>query len=178
MTFNGIQFSETIQQITTGSYHSFALTSYGKVYAWGLNGNGELGDGTRSNRLTPTQITFNALSVGEKIENISAGNRHTHSITSFGRVLAWGLNSNGQLGDGTTSNTLIPITIENILVNLFILLENYISTTYNQTISLANPTLEGYTFIGWYMDQTLIVPLNLTIMPAYDLILYAKFIPT
>ena len=48
---------ETIIQVTSGGYHSAALTSSGRLFTWGLNDYGQLGDGTTSNRYSPTKIT-------------------------------------------------------------------------------------------------------------------------
>jgi uncharacterized repeat protein (TIGR02543 family) len=44
-------------------------------------------------------------------------------------------------------------------------------------ITLPNPTLQGYVFAGWFMDEALTIPYNLTTMPANDVMLYASFIP-
>jgi len=44
-------------QVAAGAHHSLALTSDGKVWAWGRNYYGQLGDGTKTNRLTPVQVT-------------------------------------------------------------------------------------------------------------------------
>jgi uncharacterized repeat protein (TIGR02543 family) len=54
---------------------------------------------------------------------------------------------------------------------------NFLTVKFNQPINLPDPVLEGYVFEGWYMDEELTVPFNLTNMPGNDLLLYAKFTP-
>ncbi|MCN9243593.1 Ig-like domain repeat protein [Streptomyces sp. RY43-2] len=94
--------------VAGGEGHSLAVTSDGRVFAWGWNAFGQLGDGTTINRLTPVEVH---LPVGTHAVAVAAGNdsRHSLALTSDGGVLAWGLNSSGQLGDGTTTNRLTPV---------------------------------------------------------------------
>jgi alpha-tubulin suppressor-like RCC1 family protein len=95
-----------------GSYTSSALSSTGRVFVWGNNQNGQLGDGTTIRRTIPTEITSNfPLLIGEKITQLSMGGDHSSVLTSNGRVFTWGLNDSGQLGDGTTVSTSSPIEI-------------------------------------------------------------------
>jgi alpha-tubulin suppressor-like RCC1 family protein len=100
-----------------GEHHSSAISSIGRVFTWGLNSSGELGDGTTTNKSIPTEITsnFNLIS-GEKISTLFLGSnsRTSAAISSSGRVFTWGSNEFGQLGDGTTgseNNKLIPTEI-------------------------------------------------------------------
>ena len=75
-----------------------------KLYAWGWNIYGQLGDGTTTNRHTPTQIGTSDWS------SIAAGGNHSLGI-SGGKLYAWGSNYYGQLGDGTTTNRHTPTQI-------------------------------------------------------------------
>jgi alpha-tubulin suppressor-like RCC1 family protein len=100
----------------SGNKHSAALTSSGSVWTWGSNTNGQLGDDTKTQRLTPTNITskFN-LSEGEKVVHIALGKtidgNHSAAYTSLGRVFVWGQNTSGQLGDGTEIDRSVPTDI-------------------------------------------------------------------
>jgi uncharacterized repeat protein (TIGR02543 family) len=106
-----LQSGETIAQVTAGDSHSLAVTSQGRVYAWGWNGSGQLGDGTNTNRNTPTLINVPNLQSGETIAQVTAGYFHSLAVTTQGRVYAWGLNGSGQLGDGTSNNRSTPTLI-------------------------------------------------------------------
>ncbi|MFG2112084.1 Ig-like domain repeat protein [Streptomyces sp. NPDC048718] len=86
--------------VAAGAYHSLGLTSDGRVFGWGNNELGNLGDGTTTRRPTPVETH---LPAGTRVTGIAAGGGHSLALTSDGRVLAWGANDEGQLGDGTTS---------------------------------------------------------------------------
>ncbi|WP_018802121.1 Ig-like domain repeat protein [Salinispora arenicola] len=98
----------TVTAIAGGGSNSFALTSAGTVLAWGLNSSGQLGDGTTTDRSTPVDVN---LPPGTTVTAIAGGDRHSLALTSAGTVLAWGLNSSGQLGDGTTTDSTTPVDV-------------------------------------------------------------------
>jgi alpha-tubulin suppressor-like RCC1 family protein len=98
----------TVTALAAGSWHSLALGSDGTVYAWGLNGDGELGDGTTTERLTPVTV---ALPTGVKATAVSADYLYSLALGSDGTAYAWGANVAGQLGDGTTTDRLTPIKV-------------------------------------------------------------------
>ncbi|MBQ2815769.1 MAG: hypothetical protein IJE65_03775 [Clostridia bacterium] len=89
------------ETVALGSYHSAAITKDGKLYTWGANDYGQLGDGTTANRLTPKYIMSNVASV-------SLGCDHSAAVTKDGKLYTWGRNNYGQLGDGTTTNSKTP----------------------------------------------------------------------
>jgi alpha-tubulin suppressor-like RCC1 family protein len=105
ISFPDLQGEEVISSISAGNNTSFALTSLGRVFAWGNNTTGQIGDGTTTSRNSPVLISFSGLQVGETITSIKAGGyyAHTLALTSLGRVFAWGNRVNGSLGDGLTS---------------------------------------------------------------------------
>src|SRR5260370_23717590 len=81
-----------------------ALRSDGTAVAWGYNGEGELGDGTTTNRITPV-----AVSGLTGVTQIAAGGSHSMALRSDGTAVAWGYNREGELGDGTTTNPITPV---------------------------------------------------------------------
>lgn len=94
--------------ITAGWGHTCALTVGGGAKCWGLNGAGQLGDGTTTSiRTTPVDVT----GLNSKIVAITAGMNHTCGLTAGGGVKCWGDNTWGQLGDGTTTNHSMPIDV-------------------------------------------------------------------
>ena len=108
----GLASGETVSVVNLGGNHSSAITSTGRVFTWGSNSWGQVGDSTSSSRNTPVDITGNfGLVSGEIVTNVSLGYYHSSALTSNGRILTWGYNAKGQLGDGATSNVNYPTDI-------------------------------------------------------------------
>ncbi|WP_395740314.1 S8 family serine peptidase [Prosthecobacter sp.] len=99
--------------VTAGEYQTLALCSDGTVVGWGWNDQGELGDGTTTNRKLPVAVNTGASSAlnGKTVVGISAGYQHTLAVCSDGTVAAWGYNNHGQLGDNTQTRRLLPILV-------------------------------------------------------------------
>lgn len=97
-----------IAGVAAGVDHSLARTTTGLVLAWGNNSDGELGDDSASNSSVPVQVR---LPAGTKVTSVKGGCYDSLALTSTGRVLAWGLNSFGELGDGTrrSSGTAVRV---------------------------------------------------------------------
>ena len=103
---NGIGFLENIIDISAGTDHSIALKDDGTVWIWGANDDGQLGNGTTVDKITPIKVP-NLTNVVE----ISAGWSYTHIVKSDGSVWAWGRGTSGELGIGATIQSLIPIQV-------------------------------------------------------------------
>ena len=99
----------TFTQISAGDYHALALGSDGNVYAWGSNQYGQLGNGSTVNSLIPVSIS--GLS-GVTFTQISSGNYFSLAVASNGNAYAWGNNSYGRLGNGTTTNSSVPVLVQ------------------------------------------------------------------
>jgi alpha-tubulin suppressor-like RCC1 family protein len=95
-----------VSAIAAGGQHTCAVVG-GGVKCWGANSSGQLGDGTTTRRLTPVDVS--GLTSG--VTAISAGAAHTCALTTGGGVKCWGFNSNGQLGDNSTSNRPTPVNV-------------------------------------------------------------------
>jgi len=98
----------TFSAITGGMVHTVALTATGDAYAWGWNVQGQLGDGTTSNRTTPVAVS---MPPGVTFTALGVGGEHTVALTSAGDAYSWGWNGQGQLGDGTTTYRNTPVAV-------------------------------------------------------------------
>ncbi|MCH7579086.1 MAG: hypothetical protein IIB22_02460 [Chloroflexi bacterium] len=92
-----------------GSSHTCAVTATDGVKCWGLNKDGQLGDGTTISRRTPTDVS------GLEIDSIVApGGFHTCALSAAGAVRCWGNNFVGQVGDGTNTGRSIPVDVSEL----------------------------------------------------------------
>jgi len=92
--------------ISSGGYHTCTILDDGSVSCWGRNSNGQLGDGTTTNRSTPTQTL--SFGTGRTAVAISSGSSHTCAILDDGSASCWGNNAQGKLGDGTKTDRNRP----------------------------------------------------------------------
>ena len=107
-----VKVMDGVASVAAGGYHaggargyySLAIKTDGSLWAWGYNGFGQLGDGTKTNRPTPVKVMDGAVSA-------AAGHDHALAVKSDGSLWAWGYNGDGQLGDGTETDQLIPVKI-------------------------------------------------------------------
>ena len=92
------------------SRHTCAVLRSGGVACWGFNGTGQLGNGNAVNQATP--VTVQGL--GAPVRMVSTGANHSCALTGGGAVQCWGHNANGQLGDGTTQPSLVPVAVRGL----------------------------------------------------------------
>ena len=96
--------------ISAGGEHTCAMTSGGALYCWGYNFAGQLGDGTTTNRSTITPV----IGLGSGVAGVSASFSFTCAVTGAGAAYCWGENNNGQLGDGTYTDSLTPLAVSGL----------------------------------------------------------------
>ena len=99
----------TAVSITAGNFHTCALLNTGAVNCWGWNSNGQLGNGTTTSSSTPVAVS--AFTDGATAVSITAGKYHTCAVLNTGAVNCWGYNFSGQLGNGSTDNSLVPAKV-------------------------------------------------------------------
>jgi alpha-tubulin suppressor-like RCC1 family protein len=93
--------------LSAGLDDTCAVTRNGAPECWGYNGNGQLGNGTTVNSVTPAPVV--GLTAGVKA--IASGQYHTCAVTLAGAVECWGDNTFGELGDGTTVGSATPVAV-------------------------------------------------------------------
>jgi alpha-tubulin suppressor-like RCC1 family protein len=102
-----VQGLSGVVAVAAGEQHSLALRGDGAVFAWGLGV--ALGNGSTTSSSVPVSVS----GLGQGVVDLRAGGRHSAALktdgATLGRLWDWGLNSAGQLGDGTTSNRLAPV---------------------------------------------------------------------
>ncbi|OUZ09116.1 hypothetical protein BHE97_11475 [Aeromicrobium sp. PE09-221] len=98
-----------VTAIAAGGVQTCALSETGDAYCWGSNRYGQLGDGTDDASLVPVQVT----GLDDPVIAITAGDWHTCALTTTdaGTVYCWGYNGFGQLGDGTTTDSFVPVQV-------------------------------------------------------------------
>jgi alpha-tubulin suppressor-like RCC1 family protein len=112
---NGADSWSGVQSIAPGVTHVLALKD-GKVYAWGSNLYGALGINNRQARLVgyPMSVSDPSDPSGQlsNVIAIGTGWDSSYAIKADGTVWAWGSNSYGQLGDGTTTTQYTPVQVK------------------------------------------------------------------
>ena len=106
----------TVTAISAGRFHSAVLTADNVLYAWGLDNYGQLGDGAGfTDALLPSPVVLTGALSGKSVTAISAGTYHTLSTTSEGQAFAWGLNTDGELGEfvSYSTNRDAPVAVYN-----------------------------------------------------------------
>jgi Zn-dependent metalloprotease/alpha-tubulin suppressor-like RCC1 family protein len=110
--FGNIGFLTGVIYTSCGTDFSFFIKNDGTVWACGWNSNGQLGDGTVSNRNTPIQVHgFNNIGFLTGVVSVDAGFAYSVFLKNNGTVWAVGLNNFGQLGDGTNTQRTTPIQV-------------------------------------------------------------------
>jgi alpha-tubulin suppressor-like RCC1 family protein len=82
------------------------VTTDNLAYCWGINSEGQLGDGTTTNRLTPVPVAG-----GLQFRQVDEGSHYSCAVTTGDQAFCWGQNSLGELGDSTTTNRLTPVAV-------------------------------------------------------------------
>jgi alpha-tubulin suppressor-like RCC1 family protein len=96
-----------VAAVTTGDAHVLALRSDGSVWAWGYDFYGQVGDGA-TNSVEPAPKQVAGL---PPIRSISGGQVYSLAIDLTGALYAWGKNSSGQFGNGTTVSSASPVLV-------------------------------------------------------------------
>jgi hypothetical protein len=113
VTKSGVLAGKTVISVAGGESHSLALCSDGTVVAWGENSFGQLGNNGTTNSSLPVIVTSTGVLAGRTVISVAAGDTHSVALCSDGRVVAWGENTVGQLGNNGTTNSKVPVLVSN-----------------------------------------------------------------
>jgi alpha-tubulin suppressor-like RCC1 family protein len=91
-----------------GNGQTLALLTNGRLYAWGADRNGQLGDGETATQSSPKLITPPS---GVVYRTLATSGGTSYGISTTGAVYAWGGGGEGQIGNGTTKGSLTPVKV-------------------------------------------------------------------
>lgn len=99
-----------VTAVAAGGSHTCALTTDGWVKCWGDNSGGQLGN--NSTISSPVPVEISTLRGVPTVTAVAAGGAHTCAVTGEGHVKCWGSNSEGQLGNGATTSSPVPVDVK------------------------------------------------------------------
>ncbi|QDZ21158.1 RCC1 -like regulator of chromosome condensation protein [Chloropicon primus] len=103
-------FANDFVGISSGESHSIAVTREGEVFVWGSNEHGQLGlnlaSGSRSTATVPERLKGEPFGPGSKVVGVACGSWHSFAWLESGELFAWGDNSYGQLGIGSSKKSV------------------------------------------------------------------------
>lgn len=107
----GVLVGKTVTAIASGASHSIVLCSDGTLAAWGANSSGQLGIGTTTSKNVPALVDRSGVLTGKTVMGVAAGSSHSLALCADGTVAAWGYNAMGQLGNGTNTDSPVPVLV-------------------------------------------------------------------
>lgn len=102
--------SSGVSALSTGDSHTCALTTAGAVLCWGYNSAGQLGNGN----ITPSNLPVAVNGLSASVSSLSAGGNHTCALLTTGASTCWGENNFGQLGNGQTVASSVPVAVNGL----------------------------------------------------------------
>ena len=148
VTQSGVLAGKAVVSISGGRCHSLALCSDGTLVAWGYGWSGQLGNNSTTDSSAPVLVTQSGVLAGKTIISVAAGTAHNLALCSDGTLAAWGWNVAGQLGNNSTTDSLVPVLVtqSGVLAG-----KTVVSISAGQTLSLAlcsDGTLAAWGFSG------------------------------
>lgn len=104
---NGFTYRYTQMALAFGGSHTCGVTPAGGVQCWGSGSNGKLGNGSTAYSYLPVDVS----GISSEIKAVATGDEFTCVLTVGGSVKCWGQGSSGQLGNGASSNSVIPVDV-------------------------------------------------------------------
>jgi alpha-tubulin suppressor-like RCC1 family protein len=108
---SALPVSGGVSSVSAGGDSACAIEG-GMAYCWGWNQNGQLGDGTTADSAVPVAVDASGVLAGKTLTQISTGAGAACALDSDGAAYCWGANGAGQLGDGTTADSAVPVAVD------------------------------------------------------------------
>ena len=109
---SGVLAGKALSRIAAGYNHTCATDRVGAAYCWGDNSRGELGDGSTVSSSAPVAVQAGGALVGQRVTHISAAFHYTCATDRAGAGFCWGAGGDGVLGNGTTSDSSVPVAVQ------------------------------------------------------------------
>jgi alpha-tubulin suppressor-like RCC1 family protein len=144
-----------VSNVEVGWNHACAVVSGGLLECWGWNYFGQLGDGTKITQSKPAHV----YRLTDGVRDIAVGSAYACVATDLGAVKCWGQNNYGQLGDGTQSDSLIPLTVVG-LGAVPVAVQTFMPTSTQTSTNTTAPTFTGALAIDAGMGGTCALTAN------------------
>jgi len=108
---SGALAGRKVSAIAAGDLHTLALCDDGALVAWGRNQVGQVGDPAFSEFRDPVLVNKTGALAGKSVVAIDVGQDHNLALCADGTLAAWGDNSGGQLGNNSTTNSSVPVSV-------------------------------------------------------------------
>jgi alpha-tubulin suppressor-like RCC1 family protein len=108
---SGVLSGVRLTQVSAGRRFTCALSSAGKAYCWGYNADGQLGDGGTRNSDVPVAVSTSGVLSGVTLIQVTAGDSFACALAATGAAYCWGYDREGNLGDGRTRNSDVPVAV-------------------------------------------------------------------
>ena len=116
--------SSGVQALAVGFQHTCAIDATSTLWCWGSNSYGQLGNNSVSNSDVPVQVSgFSGGAVA-----LALGYHHSCATDTNGALWCWGFNNSGRLGDGTTTNRLVPTAVSGLSSGVLAVSAGYVNT--------------------------------------------------
>ncbi len=101
-----------VKSLGLGYASSCAIGADNQIHCWGRNDSGGLGDGTTASSSNPVNMISSGALRGKQILEMGTGGSHSCALASDYQVYCWGDGTNGELGNGSTAGSLVPVAID------------------------------------------------------------------
>lgn len=138
----------TFLSISAGDYHTYGIVSSGKIYCWGRNEDGQLGNGRLINSSIPVLVVAPQHESDLSFSSIAVSGNHSCALSTGGKAYCWGYNGKGQLGNKSNKASTVPVAVADP-INSNTLVFSKISTGYSSTCAL---TVQGQAYC-WGINE-------------------------